>query len=56
MIKKEEYHARLTVAGLPDMRRVTMKRLVKWLRNQANEFEKESPKIFSKRFTARLMK
>lgn len=58
MKKEIDYHAKLIVYGLPNMKSVTYRRFVDWLEKQVKEFKKESKdtKIYSKRYTARLMK
>lgn len=60
MAKEYDYHAMLTVHGIDTMDTATQKRLVKWLRQTAGEFEKyqgkEFRQVFNKRFRARLMK
>lgn len=56
-MKKLDYHAKLVIYGLPEMKSVTYRRLVDWLNARVKEFKKEKDtKIFRKRFTARLMK
>jgi len=52
---KFNYHARLVVYGLPEMKSPTVKRLVKWLRSLADDIENE-PKEYDKKLVARLMK
>lgn len=60
MAKEADYHAMLTVYGTDTMDAPAQKRLIKWLRKTADEFEKyqgkEFRQIFNKRFRARLMK
>ncbi len=53
-----DYHALLTVHGLPQMTKRQVKNLISWLRKTADLFQKESKDllIYSKRFRARLMK
>lgn len=52
-----DYHAKLIIHGLPEMRATTKKRLIEWLEAQVKEFKKEKDyKIFAKRYRARLMK
>lgn len=56
-MKKLDYHAKLVIYGLPDMKSVTYRRLAKWLEAHLKEFKREKDtKIFSKKYTARLMK
>lgn len=57
-MKKLDYHARLIVHGLPTMNKKTLTNLISWLRREARDFSKESKdlKIYSKKFTATLMK
>jgi len=54
-MEKFDYHARLVVYGLPEMKSPTVKRLAKWLRSLADDVEKE-PKAYDKKLVARLMK
>lgn len=58
MKKELDYHAKLVVYGLPNMKSVTYRRFVDWLEKQVKEFKKEATdtKIYSKRYTMRLMK
>ncbi len=54
---QEELHARLTIFGLPGMKKPAIKVLVRWLRRIADEIEKENDlKIYSARYVARLFK
>ena len=54
---KKDYHAKLTIEGLPDMKSVTYRRLVDWLEAQFKEFKKaKDTKIYAKNYTAKLMK
>lgn len=54
---KEEYHAKLIVKGLPDMKSATYRRFVNWLEKQVKEFKKaDDKKIYNKNYTARLLK
>lgn len=55
MKKELDYHAKLVVYGIQDMRKPAVKRLAAWLRTMADDFEL-SPKEYSNRFTAQLMK
>lgn len=56
-MKKQNYHAKLVIEGLPTMKSVTYRRLVDWLEAQVKEFKKaKDTKIYSKNYTARLMK
>lgn len=57
MKKELDYHAKLIIYGLPDMKSVTYRRFVDWLEKQVKEFKKaKDTKIYSKKYTARLMK
>lgn len=56
-MKEREYHALLTVYGLGNMDKRLAKRLVSWLRMQADAIEKDGAKAYTEgRFTARLSK
>lgn len=56
-MKNNEYHAKLVIYGLPEMKSVTYRRLVDWLEKQVKEFKKaDDKKIYAKTYTARLMK
>lgn len=57
-MKKIDYHAKITIHGLPKMNRKTHDRMIKWLENMVRVFKKERKdlKIYAKTFTARLMK
>ena len=56
-MEKLDYHAKLTIHGLPAMDGKTVKRLVEWLRLQAHYFEQKQVDMnYAKRYTARLMK
>lgn len=56
-MKEREYHALLTVYGLGNMDKRLTKRLVSWLRMQADAIEKDGAKAYTEgRFTARLSK
>ena len=56
-MKKLDYHAKLVIYGLTDMKSVTYRRLVDWLAAQVKEMKKaDDKKIFAKVYTARLMK
>lgn len=50
------HHAKLIIHGLPKMNRRQIKNLCSWLQGQVDEIKKEDPRIFSSRYTARLMK
>lgn len=54
---EKDYNAKLVVYGIPEMKKREFNRLIKWLRNTANVFEKEKEdlKIYAKTYTARLM-
>ena len=55
--KKLSYHAKLMIYGLPEMLKPTKTKLIKWLDSLSRELKKEKDmKIFTKRFTLRLMK
>ena len=54
-MKSFDYHAKLLVYELPNLKKPTIKRLAKWLRDQAEQLE-NSPQEYSKKYTARLMK
>lgn len=57
MPKKVDYHAKLVIHGLPDMKSVTYRRMVEWLERITKEMKKaDDKKIFAKTYTARLMK
>lgn len=56
-MKQIDYHAKLVIHGLPDMKSVTYRRLVDWLQAQVKELKKvDDKKIYAKTFTARFMK
>ena len=55
-MNKLNYHAKLIVYGLTEMDKRTLKRLIEWLRAQADEFEMLKEKEYAKRFTTRIMK
>ncbi len=56
-MKKLDYHAKLVIHGLPEMKSVTYRRLVDWLEKQFKEFKKaKDTKVYAKNYTARLMK
>lgn len=56
-MKERGYHALLTVYGLGNMDKRLVKRLVKWLRTNADEIEKLGTDAYTGgRFTARLSK
>jgi hypothetical protein len=56
-MKHLDYHALLTVRGLPRMTKRQYKRLIMWLKKTADNFERENDQaIYSNRFRARLMK
>lgn len=53
----KDYHAKLVIVGLSEMKSVTYRRLVEWLEKQVKEFKKaDDKKIYAKIYTARLMK
>jgi len=56
MEKPRDYHARLVVYGLPEMKSVTYRRLVDWLEKQVKYMKKAKKEDYSKVFTAKLMK
>lgn len=54
---KTDYHAKLVIYGLPTMTDKQVKRLLEWLEFKLTRKEiKQDRKMFTKRFTARLMK
>ena len=56
MKKEIDYYAKLIVHGLPTYDKRTIKRICKWLRDCANDFEKTDKFNFAKKYNARLMK
>lgn len=53
----KDYHAKLLIVGLPNMKSVTYRRLIEWLEAQVKEFKKaKDTKIYAERYTARLIK
>jgi hypothetical protein len=56
MKKELDYYAKLIVHGLPEYDKRLIKRICKWLRDSADDFEKTDKTNFAKRYTARLMK
>ena len=55
--KTISYHAKLVIYGLPEIVKSTKTRLIKWLDSLSKELKKEKDfKIFSKKYTAKLMK
>ena len=58
MPKPKDYHAKLVIHGLPDMKSATYRRLVDWLQAQVKNLKAESKdsKVFAKTYTARFMK
>ena len=55
-MKKVDYHAKLVIHGLPEMKSVTYRRLVDWLTKLAKDMKKAEKGEYSKLFTAKLMK
>ena len=55
-MKKQDYHAKLIVHGLPEMNSVQYRRFVDWLKAQVETFKRADSKDYSKRYVARLMK
>lgn len=56
-MSKLNYHAKLVIHGLPEMKPVTYRRLVDWLGATVKELKKtDDQKIFAKTYTIRLMK
>lgn len=55
-MKKRDYHAKLVIYGLADMKSVTYRRLVDWLAKQVKDMKKAKKGEYSNLFTARLMK
>lgn len=51
-----DYYAKLTIHGLPTYDKRLIKRLCKWLRNCADDFEKTDKFNYAKVYTAKLMK
>lgn len=55
-MKTREYNAMFTVYGLGDMSKKDVKRLLKWIRNLANDIEKDGAGAYTMgRYRARLM-
>ncbi len=55
--KQKDYHAKLVIHDLPEMKKVEYQRLIKWLEKTAKNLKEENDqKIYSKTFTERLMK
>ena len=55
-MKKENYHAKLIIRGLPDMKSVTYRRLVDWLSDKVKELKNADSKDYSKIYTSKLIK
>lgn len=53
---KLEYHAKLVIHGLPDMKSVTYRRLVEWLEATVNELKEAKDNDYAAVYTKRLMK
>lgn len=54
---EKDYHAKLIIHGLPEMKAATKKQLIKWLEAKVKEFKSEKDyKIFARNYRARLMK
>jgi hypothetical protein len=51
-----DYHAKLTIHGLPTMKSVTYRRLVNWLEATVKEMKKAEQGDYADTFTKRLMK
>lgn len=52
----QDYHAKLTVYGIPAMNEKELQRLIDWLQNLAPSLEKEEPTNYAMVYSARLMK
>lgn len=53
----KDYHAKLVIHGLTDMKSVTYRRMVDWLEKKVKELKQaDDHKIFSKTYTVKLMK
>ncbi len=52
--RPREYHAKLEVIDLPNMKKAEVKKLSEWLRVIADDLEL-SPKEYDENFTAKLM-
>lgn len=55
-MKKIDHYAQLVIHDIASFDKKTTRSLIKWLRRWADEIESEDPKIFAKRFRAKLMK
>ena len=53
---KKDYHAKLTIHNVSEMDEETFGRLLKWLEEAFEEFQKADRKDYAKRYTKRLMK
>ena len=55
-MKNLNYHAKLTIHNIDDMKSVTYRRLVNWLEAKVKELKKAKKGDYTKTYTSRLMK
>ena len=55
-MKKLDYHAKLTIHNIENMKSVTYRRLVNWLETKVKELKKAEKGDYAKTYTAKLMK
>ena len=55
-MKTRDYHAKLTIYNIDDMKSVTYRRLVEWLQTTVKELKKAKKGDYTKTFNKRLMK
>lgn len=53
---KRDYHAKLVIHGLPEMKSVTYRRLVDWLEKKVKELKKAKVGDYAGVYTSRFMK
>lgn len=55
-MKKIDYHAKLIIHNIEDMKSVTYRRLVNWLEAKVKELKKANKGDYSKTYTSKFMK
>ncbi len=55
-MKKLDYHAKLIIHNMPEMKSVTYRRLVEWLEAKVKELKKANTEDYSKTYASRFMK
>jgi len=55
-MKTQNYHAKLIIHGLKDMKSVTYRRLVNWLEATVKEMKKADKGDYANTYTKKLMK